>query len=109
VRRAIKPHHGPATRPQLGYLRQRPAPSVVVYRGSSRCAARLARRMARRSSSVVPPQTPDETLLASAHARHGVRTGQARQIRLAWSTCRSAGPVALTGKNRSGLVCRQAA
>jgi hypothetical protein len=66
-------------------------------------------RMARRSSSVVPPQMPEESPWPSAQARHGVRTGQAWQIRLASATWRCAGPAVLTGKNRSGSVRRQAA
>jgi hypothetical protein len=40
-------------------------------------------RMARRSSSVVPPQMPAGMASPSAQARHGVRAGHARQIRLA--------------------------
>src|SRR5712672_1428889 len=66
-------------------------------------------RMARRSSSVVPPQIPEELAWSSAHVRHGVRTGQVWQIRLALSTWRSAGPAVPNGKNRSGSTCRQAA
>src|ERR1700758_2601199 len=68
-----------------------------------------APRMARRSSSVVPPQMPEELLWSSAQVRHAVRTGQAWQILLAFSTCGTATPVGLRGKNRSGSACRQAA
>jgi hypothetical protein len=65
--------------------------------------------MARRSCSVAPPHMPSGTAWSNAHARHGVRTGHAWRMRLASSMWRSAGPVALTGKNRSGSAWRQAA
>jgi len=65
--------------------------------------------MARRSSGVVAPHTPSVTPFSRAQARHGVRAGQARQIRFASLIWRSAGPVAPIGKNRSGSAWRQAA
>jgi len=65
--------------------------------------------MARRSSGVVAPHTPSVIPFSRAQARHGVRAGQARQIRFASLIWRSAGPVAPIGKNRSGSAWRQAA
>src|SRR3954470_43280 len=41
------------------------------------------RSRARRSRSVMPPQTPNSTLLSSASARHSVRTGQPKQTTFA--------------------------
>src|ERR1700750_1986661 len=52
---------------------------------------------------------PEAAPSSSAHARHGFRTGQARQIRLASLIWSSAGPVVPIGKNRSGSASRQAA
>jgi len=66
-------------------------------------------RMDRRSSSVVPPHTPEATLLSRAQARHWTRAGQAAQICFAVSIWRCPGPVLPTGKNRSGSASRQAA
>jgi hypothetical protein len=60
-----------------------------------------ALRMVRRSSSVVPPQTPVATPWSSAHVRQRAWTGQARQIRLAWSIWCSAPPGPASGQRWS--------
>jgi hypothetical protein len=66
-------------------------------------------RRARRSSSVVPPHTPEVIPWSIAQARHAACAGQDRQIRLASSIWRSAGPSVPTGKKRSASASRQAA
>ncbi len=79
---------------------------------ATRCerrAASHALRSLRRSSSDVPPQTPDSWLVASAKSRQGSIASQAWQTRLAASIWSTAGPVVPTGKKRSGSVLRQAA
>jgi hypothetical protein len=53
--------------------------------------------------SVMPPQTPNSTLLSSASAPHSCMTGQCRQITAA---LRCAAP---RTKSSSGSVCRQRA
>ena len=83
-----------------------------VRQMATRCerrAASQALRNLRRSSSEVPPQTPDSWLVASAKSRHGSSASQAWQTRLAASIWSTAGPVVPTGKKRSGSVLRQAA
>ena len=79
---------------------------------ATRCerrAASHALRSLRRSSSEVPPQTPDSWLVASAKSRQGSSASHAWQTRLAASIWSTAGPVVPTGKKRSGSVLRQAA
>src|SRR5699024_1817046 len=72
--------------------------------------ARAWRRFsARRSSSLLPPQTPESWPVSSAHCKHTSCTGQVRQIAFASSICNSAGPVLPTGKKSSGSLSRQAA
>ena len=66
-------------------------------------------RSLRRSSSEVPPQTPESWFVMSANSRHGACAGHSPQTALAWSICSMAGPVVPTGKKRSGFVSRQAA
>jgi len=67
------------------------------------------RRRARRSSSVVPPHTPEVIPWSIAQARHAACAGHARQIRLASSIWRCAGPIVPTGKKKSASRSRQAA
>ncbi len=74
-----------------------------------RRAASHALRSLRRSSSEVPPHTPDSWLVARAKSRQGSSASQARQTRLAASIWSTAGPVVPTGKKRSGSVFRHAA
>ena len=74
-----------------------------------RRAASHAFRSLRRSSSDVPPHTPDSWLVARAKSRHGSSASQPRQTRLAASIWSMAGPVVPMGKNRSGSVFLQAA
>ena len=62
----------------------------------------------RRSSSEVPPHTPESWLVARAYSRHGAWASHCRQTALAFSICSMAGPVVPTGKNRSGSVSRHA-
>ena len=74
-----------------------------------RRAASHALRSLRRSSSEVPPETPDSWFVARAKSRQGSSASQERQTRLAASIWSTAGPVVPTGKKRSGSVLRQAA
>ena len=87
--------------------RSRGGPQMAMR--CERRAASHALRSLRRSSSDVPPQTPDSWLVASAKSRQGSRASQAWQTRLAASIWSTAGPVVPTGKKRSGSVLRQAA
>lgn len=73
-----------------------------------RCSATQARRSLRRSSSDVPPHTPESWLVESANSRHSRFASQVSQTALAAAICSSASPVVPTGKNRSGSVSRQA-
>ena len=63
----------------------------------------------RRSSSEVPPHTPESWLVARAYSRHGAWASHWRHTALAFSICSMAGPVVPTGKNRSGSVSRHRA
>jgi hypothetical protein len=120
----------PACRGAGGQRRSRPArsgtsPSGPAGRPADRRAAAgcrtgerdclgchffsAGRRRARRSSSVVPPHTPEVIPWSIAQARHAACAGQDRQIRLASSIWRSAGPIVPTGKKRSASASRQAA
>ena len=86
--------------------------AVQLVQMATRCerrAASQALRNLRRSSSDVPPQTPDSWLVASAKSRQGSSASQAWQTRFAASIWSTAGPVVPTGKKRSGSVLRQAA
>ena len=83
--------------------------TVQMATRCERRAASQALRSLRRSSSDVPPQTPDSWLVASAKSRQGSSASQAWQTRLAASIWSTAGPVVPTGKKRSGSVLRQAA
>ena len=74
-----------------------------------RRAASHALRSLRRSSSEVPPQTPDSWFVARAKLRQGSCTVQPPQTRFAASIWSTAGPVVPIGKKRSGTVSRQAA
>src|SRR5437764_5469635 len=65
-------------------------------------------RIRRRSSSEVPPHTPDSWLVARANSRQADWASHWWQTDLAFSICSMAGPVVPTGKNRSGSVSRQA-
>ena len=67
-----------------------------------------ARRILRRSSSEVPPQTPESWFVTRANSRQGAWTSHWPHTALAWAICSMAGPVVPTGKKRSGLVSRQA-
>ena len=84
-------------------------PAVVVGQEALRWRASHARRSLRRSSSEVPPQTPESWLVTRANSRHSACTAHSPQTALAAAICSRAGPVVPTGKNRSGLVSRQAA
>ena len=65
-----------------------------------------ARRSFRRSSSEVPPHTPESWFVVSANSRHGSLASQVSHTALAAAICSSAGPVVPTGKKRSGSVSR---
>src|SRR5699024_2206283 len=67
----------------------------------ARRARALRRFSARRSSSLMPPQTPESWPVSMAHCKHTSCTGQVRQIAFASSICNSAGPVLPTGKKSS--------
>ncbi len=72
--------------------------------------ARAARRFsARRSSSLMPPHTPESCPVSKAHWRHVSMTGHRRHTLFASSICRRAGPVLPTGKKSSGSLSRHAA
>ena len=96
-----------------------PAPGGSTGAPGARCsecgaarerrAASHALRSLRRSSSEVPPHTPDSWFVASAKSRQGSSASQERQTRFAASIWSTAGPVVPTGKKRSGSVLRQAA
>lgn len=69
----------------------------------------LRRFSARRSSSLMPPQTPESWPVFSAQLRHSVVTGHRLQTSFASAICASAGPLFPTGKNSSGSSSRQTA
>jgi histidinol-phosphatase (PHP family) len=74
-----------------------------------RRAASHCLRSLRRSSSEVPPHTPDSWLVASAKSRHGVIASHDAHTRFAAAIWSRAEPVEPIGKNMSGSLLRQAA
>lgn len=74
-----------------------------------RCSAAHARRIRRRSSSDVPPHTPESWLVTRANSRQSLLASHVSQTALADSICSIAGPVVPTGKKRSGSVSWHAA
>ena len=73
--------------------------------GARTCSVR---RMALRSSSLVPPHTPNSWPELSAKPRHSARTWQGRQTAFAAASCTRPGPDTDSGKNSSGSSVRQA-
>ena len=72
--------------------------------------ARAARRLReRRSSSLMPPHTPESWLLSMAHCRQMPLTSHSRHTALASATWLIAGPVFPMGKKSSGSTVRHAA
>ena len=69
----------------------------------------LRRLSARRSSSLIPPQTPESWPVFRAQPRHSVVTEHRLQTSFASAICASAGPLFPTGKNSSGSSSRQTA
>ena len=69
----------------------------------------LRRLSARRSSSLIPPHTPESCPVLSAQDRHSVVTEQRLQTSFASAICARAGPLFPTGKNSSGSSSRQTA
>ena len=111
---AMRAAGGPASAlrrggPPRDSLRTRPVRGAQNAARCERRAASHALRSLRRSSSQVPPHTPDSWFVASAKSRQGSSASQERQTRLAASIWSTAGPVVPTGKKRSGSVLRQAA
>lgn len=72
-------------------------------------ALRVRCRHLARSSSPMPPHTPEACPVSNAQLRHCSRTGQRQHTRLAASRSSSAGPDVPTGKNNSGSSSAQAA
>jgi hypothetical protein len=66
-------------------------------------------RSQRRSSSLIPPHTPEAWPVSIAQARHWLTTGQPLHTDLASASWTCAGSVVPMGKNSSGSSVRQAA
>src|SRR6202012_256453 len=86
------------------------APLKGLSQTPVRAFVRALRRLsARRSSSLIPPHTPESCPVLSAHDKHSVVTAHRLQTSFASAICARAGPLFPTGKNSSGSSSRQTA
>lgn len=104
-------------------MRERKNPLTTLSKGKQKnqcwccCSRRSALlrfashvlRSLRRSSSPVPPHTPDSWFVASANSKHGSSASHSRHTFLADSIWWTAPPVLPIGKKSSGSTLRHAA
>ena len=101
--KGLAPHCGPDCSSGPQYCRSCDQTPVRAF------VRALRRLSARRSSSLIPPHTPESCPVFSAQDRHSVVTGQRLQTSFASAIWASAGPLFPTGKNSSGSASRQTA